>query len=98
MNDEDAGMAFDRAAARAARQESVATTGGFRWIAERRYRAALGRLLLVVFLLPAHVVAERQVTGWLVAHLAVIAVLASQLVTRWLARHDDHSPHLVPPA
>lgn len=98
MDDEDAGAAFDRAAARAARREVDARAGGLKWIAERRYRAAISRLVLVVFLLPAHVVAVREVTAWLVVHLVVIAVLASQVASRWLSRHDDRSPHLVPPA
>lgn len=98
MDDEDAGAAFDRAAARAARREAVAQAGSFRWIAERRYRAAVRRLVLVVFLLPAHVVAVRQVTGLLVVHLVVIAVLASQVASRWLGRHDDRAPHPVPPS
>ena len=96
-DDDDAGAAFDRAAARAARREAAASTGAHRWAAERRYRGAVARFVFALFLLPAHVVAAREVTGWLVVHLVVIAVLASQVASRWLGRHDDPLRHLVPP-
>lgn len=84
----DAGAAFDRAAARAARREEDGDTNGFRWINEHRYRSALSRLVLVVVLLAPHVLAVRAVTAWLIAHLVVIAILASQVAKRWLARSD----------
>jgi hypothetical protein len=87
-DDNDAGAAFDRAAAHAARREEAGNTKGFRWINEHRYRAAVGRLVLVVVLLAAHVVAVQAVTVWLIAHLVLIAILASQVAKRWLARGD----------
>ena len=93
----DAGEAFDRAAARLARREEA--PGGadlFRWNNERRYRAAIGRFVLVLFLLPAHIVAVRAVTIWMVAHLVLLAILASKVVTRWLARRDGPGPFSVP--
>ena len=86
-DDSDAGAAFDRAAARAARREA-AIPSGFRWINEHRYRQAVGRLVLAVFLLAAHIVAVRAVTVWLVAHLVLIALLATHVAKRWLARND----------
>lgn len=87
-DDDNAGAAFDRAAARAARREEAGATRGFRWINEHRYRTAVGRLVLVVVLLVPHVVAVRAVTVWLIAHLVVIAILTSQVAKRWLARSD----------
>jgi len=86
--DGDPGEAFDRAAARASRREEAKTSTGFQWINERRFRGSVARLVLVAFLLAAHIVAVRAVTGWLIAHLVVIAVLASQVAKRWMARND----------
>jgi Flp pilus assembly protein TadB len=85
---DDAGAAFDRAAARAARREDAGVANGFQWINEHRYRVAVGRLVLLVVLLAAHVVAVRAVTAWLIAHLVVIAVLTSHVARRRLARQD----------
>ena len=91
--DDDAGAAFDRAAARAARREGITDgPGSVRWVNQRRYRAAVGRFVLVLFLLPAHIVAIREVTGWLIAHLVLIAVLASQVAKSWLTRREDPLP------
>jgi len=88
-HDDDAGAAFDRAAARAARQEeAVDGPDRLAWLNQRRYRTAVGRFVLVVFLLPAHIVAVRAVTGLLIAHLVLVAVLASQVARTWLARRD----------
>ena len=87
-DDNDAGAAFDRAAACAARREEAGVTNGFRWINEHRYRAAVGRLVLAVVLLVPHVVAVRAVTAWLIVHLILIAILASQVAKRWFARND----------
>ena len=92
-DDDDAGVAFDRAAARAARREEIAD-GADREKRnnERRYRSAVGRFVLVVFLLPADIVAVRAVTPLLIAHLVLIAIMASQVATRWLARRESSSP------
>ncbi|MCA1704317.1 MAG: hypothetical protein LC808_14080 [Actinobacteria bacterium] len=95
-DDGDPGEAFDRAAARASRRDEARTSAGFgfQWINERRFRGSVTRLIFVVFLLAAHIVAVRAVTGWLIAHLVVIAVLASQVAKRWLARNDARPlPH-----
>ena len=92
-DESDAGAAFDRAAARAARREETADRPDrLKRINEHRYRAAVGRFVLVVFLLPAHIVAVPAVTPWLIAHLVLIALLASQVATRWLARREDPIP------
>jgi len=89
LDDEgDPGEAFDRAAARAARREEAGISTGFLWINEHRFRASVTRLVFVVFLLAAHIVAVRAVTWWLIAHLVLIAVLASQVAKRWLTRND----------
>lgn len=88
-DDGDAGSAFDRAAARATRREAAGTGGRLRWINEHRYRAAVGRFVLVAGLLAAHLVAARAVTGWLIAHLVLLAILASQVARRRLARNDS---------
>lgn len=89
LDDEgDPGEAFDRAAARAERNGAAGTSSGFLLINQRRFRASVTRLVFVVFLLAAHIVAVRAVTWWLIAHLVVIAVLASQVAKRWLARND----------
>lgn len=92
-DDDEAGAAFDRAAARAAKREEAAERPDrLKRSNEHRYRAAVGRFVLVVFLLPANVVAFREVTPWLIAHLVLIAILASQVATRWLARRESSSP------
>ena len=91
-DDDDAGAAFERAAARAARLEDLKNgPDGITWVHGHRYRAAVGRFVLVLFLLPAHIVAARGVTGWLIAHLVVLAILATQVVKRWMTRRDGPS-------
>lgn len=81
-HDDDAGEAFDRAAARAAKgAELFGSPGVYSWHRGRRYRGSVTRLALVVFLLPAHIVAAGRVTGWLVAHLVLVAILASRVVS-----------------
>ena len=87
-DDSDAGAALDRAAARAARRQEAGIPDGFRWINEHRYRQAVGRLVLVAFLLAPHIVAVRAVTVWLILHLVLIAILARQAAKRWLSRND----------
>ena len=89
LNDDgDPGEAFDSAAARASRRDDARTYAGFQWINQRRFRGSVARLVFVVLLLAPHIVAIRTVTGWLIAHLVLIAVLASQVAKRWLARND----------
>lgn len=96
-SDDDAGEAFDRAAARAARREETAHgPDRIKWLSEHRFRAATARFVLVVFLLPAHIVAARAVTVWLIAHLVLIAILASQVAKRWLERRDGPWPRSLP--
>lgn len=78
-DDDDPGEAFDRAAARL----SMVPVGPF---ASRRNRVArtVRRFALVLFLVPAHVVATRRVTGLLVVHLVLLAIVGTQVVAAWM--------------
>ncbi len=78
--DDDPGEAFDRAAARASRVPTMP----FDYRANRLAKTAR-RFALVLLLVPAHVVATRRVTGLLVAHLVLLAIVGSQVVGAWVA-------------
>ena len=79
-DDDDPGEAFDRAAARVA----MAPTMPFDYRGNRLTRTTR-RFALVLLLVPAHVVATRRVTGLLVAHLVLLAIVGSQVVGAWVA-------------
>lgn len=83
--DDDPGEAFDRAAARLS---WIGADNSARRSTKRLSRA-VGRAALVLFLLPAHLIASRQVTGFLIAHLVLLALLATKAVTAWL---DSRTP------
>ena len=88
-DDDDVGDGSTRAAARTGRYEDIADGLDSAFGRDQhRYQAAVGRLVLVVLLLPAHIVAVQAATPWLAAHLVLVAILASQATKRWLAhRH-----------
>lgn len=88
MTDDDPGEAFDRAADRFARigdsAQRLGPAGYWDRRSTKRLSRAVGRAVLVLLLLPAHLVASRQVTGLLITHLVLLAVLATKAVTAWL--------------
>lgn len=87
-DDDDPGEAFDRAAARGERAGQAGVHHAFgpdrsSWRRRHRLRS-LRRATFVLLLLPAHIVATGQVSGLLVAHLVVLAIVGTQAVTAWL--------------